>query len=182
MKDNLELLHDRYARALFMHAEEKGIVDKVMEELEAFSIEWLEDTEFRRLLTYPLIAPYEKKEVIEKLAQKKKCSQAILNFLKVLIDNRRQDLIHAVFLRYKDIYTQFKKRVSIYIETPRALTKKEKALFSDVLKPKFRKEEIDLEIKKNPRVLGGIFMKYKDRVYDYSIRGQLNNLKNSLSQ
>ena len=180
MKDNLELLHDRYARALFLCAEEDKTVDRAMEELMILSTEWLEDRKFVLFLTHPLISPDEKKTVIEKLLRRKRCCKTILNFLKVLIDNHRENLIHAVFLRYRDLYNQFKGRIRVYVETPRLFTKEEKYFLKDILTLKF-KEEISVEVKENPDLIGGIFMKLEDRIYDYSVRSHLNNLKKILS-
>lgn len=184
MKDNLEILHDRYARALFECAEADGAADKVMEELEVLNAEWLQDREFNRFLTHALIAPHERKTVIEKLMRKKGCSDTTINFLKVLIDNRREELIHAVFLRYRDLYEESKNEIRFYVEIPRPFTREERGFLEEALKSKFLaragRGEINLDVKENPDLLSGIFIRYKDRIYDCSIRSQLNSLKRGL--
>ncbi len=179
MKNNLELLHDRYARALFTAAQEAGTVEAVMEELSALNEEWLTNKEFKKFLKHRLITSDEKKKVIEALTRKNKYSRTITDFLKVLIDNHREGLIHGVFLAYNDIYNQYKKRTIVYAEVPRNFSKDEKSSLIANLKQKL-KEDVKIEFKENPDLLGGVFIKCGDRIYDYSVRGQLDNLERIL--
>lgn len=181
MKEELELLHDRYGRALFMCAQADGTLDKVMEELEILSAEWVEDKKFKRFFTHPLIGRDEKKNVIEKLIRRKKYCDTILDFLKVLIDNKRESLIHGVFLRYRDLYDEFRDRIRVFVETARLLTRDEKNFLREILTLKFR-EETHVEIKRNPELIGGISVKYRDRIYDYSIESQLRRLEENLTR
>jgi len=181
MQDNLELLHDRYTKALFECAMEDGSLERVGEELGALSAEWLKDKVFDRFLTHPLISTDEKKAVIEDLARRKKFCWVILDFLKVLIDNRRETLIHAVLLRYKDLYDRFKKQARVYVETPRPLKKDEKTFLEDTLMKKFGKK-INLETIENPALIGGMSVQHKDRIYDYSLKRQLASLGGILAK
>lgn len=179
MRCSLELLHDRYARALFDCAEQDGIESRVMGEIEMLSAEWLVDKKFDEFLIHPLIEPSEKKGVIEELAKREKLHRTTLDFLKVLIDNKRENLLHAVFLRYKDLYNKLKKRITVQIETARHFTEKEKKHIVATLKRKFRKD-IDLEIRENPSLISGVSLQCGDRIYDYSVKNQLERLKDDL--
>jgi len=175
VQDKSELLHDRYARALFEYAREENFTDKVMEELEILNLEWLEDEDFDKFLIHPLISADEKKFAITLLAQKKKFCMGTLNFLYVLIDNGRENLIHAVFLRYRDLYDELKKQARVYVETPVLLEKDDKLFLMDALTRKFGKK-INVEVRKNPALISGLSVRYKDRLYDYSAKGQLERL------
>jgi len=179
VNDNLELLHDRYARALFERAEESASTDKVMEELEILSEECAENKNFVCFLTHALITAPEKKKVVEEIARRNKYDRTILDFLKVLIDNKRENLIHAIFLRYRDLYDQHKKRIRVYIETAKLLTKDEKHSIMDTLALKFR-EKVDVEVMENPELIGGMTVQYKDKIYDYSVKTQLHRLKEKM--
>jgi len=185
MKDESELLHDRYARALYLNAEERGVADKVLGELEALSAEWLADRAFVTFLTHPLITPDEKKSVIEKLLKAKRCCGTMIDFLKVLIDNGREDLLHAVFLRYRDIYEESMRSLRVYVEAPVKVGRREKALLTKALRSKFsarKAGKINMEIKENPGLIGGLFVKYQDRIYDFSAKGHLDNLKKAINR
>ena len=116
--DNLEILHERYANALFLVAEEGGNLDRVMEGLEILNEQWLEDGEFRRFMLHPLVTNDEKKRVIEKLAGNNRFSKTILDFLRLLIDNKRESLIHGVYLGYRDLYEAEKNKIRVEVESP----------------------------------------------------------------
>ena len=51
----------------------------------------------------------------------------------------------------------------------------------EILKARFRKKEVDIEIEENPELISGIFVRYKDRIYDYSVKGQLRRLEHNLT-
>ncbi|MEA3560180.1 MAG: ATP synthase F1 subunit delta [Candidatus Omnitrophota bacterium] len=177
--DNLEMLHDRYAEALFLLASEHGNLDEVMEELGVLGGQWLENEEFRRFMLHSLITRDDKKRVLETLASEKGFSDTILNFLKLLIDNKRENLIHGVYLRYRDLYEAREHKIRMQVESACPLTKEERFLLMDVLTLKFR-EEIQLELKENPGLIGGLYLRYRDNIYDNSIRGKLKKLEEIL--
>lgn len=180
MKDELEVLHDRYARALFMCARETRSVDRVMEELSGLNEEWLKDEKFSYFLVHPLIGRDEKKSVIHRLLSGKKCCDTIRNFLDMLIDNRRENLIHGVFLRYRDLYDEFKEKIRISVETAEPPSESERKILVKTLKSKFH-EDVDIEITEKPELIGGILIKYRDRIYDYSLKGQLRMMSRKLA-
>jgi F-type H+-transporting ATPase subunit delta len=177
--DNLELLHDRYANALFLVAEEDGNLDGVMKELNFLSEEWLNNEEFRRFLLHSLITDDEKKRVFEKLAYKRRFSKTTLNFLRLLVDNKKESLIHGVYLSYRDCYEARKNKIRIQVESACLLTEDEKFLLMDILTLKFR-EETQLELKENPDLIGGLYVRYRDTIYDGSIKGKLRRLGEGL--
>ncbi|MEA3328634.1 MAG: ATP synthase F1 subunit delta [Candidatus Omnitrophota bacterium] len=177
--DNLELLHDRYATALFLMAEERNTLDKVMEELEILSEEWLEVGELRHFMLHPLITRDEKKRVIEKLLGERKFSNTVLDFLSLLVDSKRENLIHGVYLRYRDLYEAKKNKIRIEVESASLLTADEKFLLMDVLTLKFR-EEIHLKLRENSSLIGGLYVRYRDNIYDDSVRGKLRKLEEIL--
>ena len=177
--DNLEVLHDRYANALFLTAEEEDNLDQVMQELEVLNEHWLEAGEFRRFILHPLVANDEKKRVIEKLAGNNRFSKTILDFLKLLIDNKRESLIHGVYLGYRDLYEAEKNKIRVKVEIPRPLTEEESFLLSDVLTLKFR-EEIQLELEENSELIAGLYLRYRDNIYDSSLKGKWKKLEEAL--
>ena len=75
--------------------------------------------------------------------------------------------------------SHFLKYIRLYIETARSFSREEKSLLADALARKF-KEKISMEIRLNPELISGIFIKYKDKIYDYSVRTQLNKLERGL--
>lgn len=180
MDENLEILHNRYATALYEVAEEVGVVDKVMCELEALSDLWLSDNNFRTFLTHPFISPEEKKSVVDKIAKDKKCCEAILNFVRFIIDQNRGDFIHGAFLAYRDIYELKQNKIRVVVETSKSLSRDENSKLKKALEAKFKKD-IFLEEYINPKIIAGLHVRYRDRIFDNSIRSNLNKLREQLT-
>ncbi|MBL7197313.1 MAG: ATP synthase F1 subunit delta [Candidatus Omnitrophica bacterium] len=180
MNDNLEILNDRYATALYEVAKKEDTTDTVLQELEVFNDLWFCDNNFRIFLTHPFIAPQEKRLVIEEISRKKNCCNTILNFLRLLIDNNRGSLIHGIFLRYRDIYELKQNRIRVIIESPRPLSDNENNKLKKALSVKFKKD-IFLENHINPNLIAGLYIHYRDRIFDNSIRVKLSKLREALA-
>ena len=179
MDDNLEVLHDRYATALYEIAEQENSTDRVMQEFEVLSELWLCDSNFRTFLTHPFITYQEKKAVIEEIAKERRCCDTILNFLRLIIDNNRGGLIHGIFLRYRDIYELKQNKIRVVVETPKSLSADENSKLKKTLKAKFKKD-IFLEEYINPKIIAGLHVRYRDRIFDNSIRSNLNKLREAM--
>ena len=179
MDDNLELLHDRYATASYEVAKHENAQDAVMQELEVLNDLWIHDNNFRIFLTHPFIDHQEKKAVIEEISKKKNLSSATLNFLKLLVDNNRGGLIHGVFLRYRDIYELKQNKIRVIVESPRPLSGNENNKLKKALNARFKKD-IFLETHINPDLISGIYIHYRDRIFDNSIRVKLNKLREAI--
>jgi len=179
MDENLEILHNRYATALYEVAEDSKVVDRVMCELEALNDLWLSDSNFRTFLTHPFITPEEKKAVIGKIIEEKKCCESILNFVRLLIDQNRDGFIHGVFLAYRDIYELKQNKIRMVVETPKSLSADENSKLKKALKAKF-KRDIFLEEYINPEIIAGLHVRYRDRIFDNSIRSNLNKLREAI--
>lgn len=180
MTDNLELLHDRYAKALFEMAKEKNEIDEAMQEIDFLNEEYFADEDFRKFLSNPLITAEEKGRVLDELTIEKVLSKTITNFLKVLIKNKRPDILHGVFIRYRDLYDAQKGLLWIGVETAIELSERQKEDLSASLRKIFQKK-LKLKYNSNPLLLGGIRLNFDGKIYDSSVLGKLESLEGILS-
>lgn len=82
----MKTLHDSYAEALFEIAEESGITDTVLEELEAVASLLAENPDYSSLLDSPTVQTEEKISMAEKAFGQ--ANAYLLNFIKILVDNK----------------------------------------------------------------------------------------------
>jgi F-type H+-transporting ATPase subunit delta len=177
--DNFELIHDRYARAIFEIAEENDELDTVMRELEVFGYEWVFDGEFRKLMAHPLMSKKDRKDIFRKLSDQAVFSKSVLYLLEVLVDNKREDMIHGIFLRFRDLYEIKKGRIRVIVETATEINKAKKKELTDVLRKKFNRE-VDLDLRQNKDLIGGFYVRCDDYLYDASVKKKLDKLKEVL--
>ena len=179
MDDNLEILADRYARALYDISKHQHLADRVMQELKALHELWLCESDFRMFLTHPSVIRQEKEDVVDDIAKKKHFCSTVVNFLKLLIDNSRIILLHSVFLRYRDIYELQQNLIRVIIEGPRPLSHIEANNLGKTLKAKFKKD-ILLEDNVKVDLISGLHIRYRDRIFDNSIISKLDKLRGVL--
>ena len=125
----------------------------------------------------PGVSKEEKKNIIKKTFSGK-INEKILNFLLLLIDNKRFNLL-------PEIHNQFNKLVNksqgtiiaeVYstVDIDTNILQKLKQGIEDTIGSN---KKVEIESKMEPSLIGGIKVKINDHVYDGSIKSRLENLK-----
>jgi len=179
--DNLELLHERYAKALFDFGKHTHAIDKIMQDLETLTHIIRSNDEFPLLLRHPEIGKDEKLKVLKAMSGIYRFCDGFMDFLKLLIRKNRLNLIHGVFLRHRDYYDIERKKVKVFIRSAVELTQAQINKLSGHLRS-FLKEEIILDAEVDPSLIGGLFLKVHDRIYDASVKGMLHGINKRLAE
>jgi F-type H+-transporting ATPase subunit delta len=166
----------RYARALFLAAVEKNEDGRVHQDLDASRRALLDSMP---VLRHPRVSSAEKKKKIED-AVGKKVAPVTLKFLQLLIDKKRFDLLPMVASDLQKLIAEKNSVAKAQVRTARPLS----ADAQDKLKAKlknFAGKNIELEIKEDPELIGGVVVRIGDWVLDSSLRGQLRHMKETLN-
>ena len=136
--------------------------------------------ETKQIFENPGISKDEKKELIKNLFSGK-INQNVLNFLFLLIDKQRFNILPDI-QNWLNKFINNRKGIVI-AEVTSALELDANTL--ENLKQKFEtllKEDkkVTIETKIEPALIGGLMVKINDLVYDGSIKGKLDNLKRRL--
>ena len=112
-----------YAEALFEAARERDELEAVLEELQEF-VDALEESEELRLFFYGGQVPErEKRRAIDALTEGMTISTR--NFLKVLSDNGREEILEEVVMRYEELVKEHLGRVEVQVTTAVELSEEE---------------------------------------------------------
>lgn len=178
--DNIEILHQRYAKALFDFASKHFIIDKIMQDLTALTNIIRSNDNISQILKHPEISKDEKIRVLEEISKKNKFCEDFIDFLKVLVQKRRWDLIAGIFLCYQDYYDEKRRRTKVFVRSAIELKSGQK---DKLLKQLCMclKEEVTLDIKIDQSLIGGLFVKIHDRMYDTSVAGMLHDINARLT-
>ena len=178
--DRLETLHQRYAKALFDFAGEDSNTGKIMQELETLADIIHSNREISQALRHPGISKDEKIRVLEEICEKGKPGKGFMNFLKVLTRKNRLNLINGILLRYRDYYDKERKRARVFV---RSAVKLNQSQIDKLLKRlcQLLKEEVTLEVKIDPSLIGGLFLKIHGRIYDASVVRALLDINKRLA-
>ena len=167
-----------YAEALFEAAREREELEAVVNELQEF-VEALRENEELRLFFYGgQVAEREKRRAIDALTEDMALSAR--NFLKVLSDNGREEILEEALLRYGELVKEHLGRVEVEVATAVELSEDELDRIRERLGRVLEGREVILQTRVDPDLLGGAIFRFGGRMVDSSIRGQLQSLREEM--
>jgi|SRR5450631_1806426 F-type H+-transporting ATPase subunit delta len=170
----------RYARAFAdVVASAKLDPAAIDSQLTDFLATWDGSTELRELFANPAVAATQKVAILDKLNARMGLQTELRNLIAVLINNDRVVQIHEVAEAYR---AELQERMGIRqaeIVTARELGDQERrALVAGV--GKLAGSQIQASFKLDKSILGGTVVRIGSTVYDGSVRGRLERLREAL--
>jgi F-type H+-transporting ATPase subunit delta len=104
-----------------------------------------------------------------------------INFLKLLIDKKRIDILPDIETCYRQLMDETLKTVRVTVKTAFELTPDMRSYITSSLK-KMTGRTVDVTVENDKNLLGGIVIGVGDTLYDGSIKNQLNNMRNLLGE
>ena len=171
----------RYARAFFDIAGEEKKLEQYYDELHQFSSVIAQNKDLGGFLANPIFEQEIKKKVLEKIIGKLSLSPMTINFLKLLIDKKRIDILPDIETCYRQLMDETLKTVRVTVKTAFELTPDMRSYITSSLK-KMTGRTVDVTVENDKNLLGGIVIGVGDTLYDGSIKNQLNNMRNLLGE
>jgi F-type H+-transporting ATPase subunit delta len=176
MQASDRVLAGRYAAALFQAAAAKGEEQKVQGDLGSAHKLLLDSLP---QLRHPRVPPISKKKLLHD-ALDGKAGATTLKFLELLVDKKRFDLMVMVSAVYAKLAADKRGAAKAHVRTAAPLSPEAQKDLAARLK-KFTGKEIELDVKEDPELIGGVAVKIGDWVLDSSLRGQLRRLRESFN-
>lgn len=171
----------RYARAFFEIAGAEKQYDGYYRELCSFSAILNENRNLGEFLANPIFDLSDKKAVVETLLRKIAVSPLTANFLKLLVDKRRINILSDIEACYRALMDDALKKVRVTVKTAFPLTSGLSAQLLESLTG-MTGREVEMTVLEDASLLGGIVVQVGDTLYDGSIRTQLKNIGNLLGE
>ena len=167
-----------YAEALFEASRERDELEEVLSDLGEF-VSALQESEELRLFFYGgQIPERQKRRALDGLTEGMK-TQAT-NFLKVLVDNGREEILEEVLDRYEQLVKEHLGRIEVEVTTAVELSEIQLDRLGERLGRTLEGREIILETNVDPELIGGAVFRYGGRMMDGSIRGRLESLREGM--
>lgn len=168
-----------YAESLLDAAEEKGQTDSVLDELGSLVDDvFAKQPDLESLITGGAIGREHKEHVIRS-AFEGRASESFFNFLLVLNDHERLDLLRPILQAARDLNDVRRKRVRVQVQSAVPLDDDQRRRLEETLQATFRWKPI-LETQVVPELLGGLVVRFRDWLFDGSVSTQLENLRHQL--
>jgi F-type H+-transporting ATPase subunit delta len=167
-----------YAEALFEAAREREDLEEVLGDLQNFIAALHENEELRLFFYGGQIPEREKRRAIDALTEDMVLSTR--NFLKVLSDKGREEILEVVLVRYEELVKEHLGRVEVEVATAVELSEEELDQIRERLGRILEGREVILQTRVDPDLLGGAVFRFGGRMVDSSVRGQLASLREEM--
>lgn len=127
------------------------------------------------VLSNPTISEAEKFVVIDRLFP-----QPLQRYLHVVCRNERMDSILEIFSEYHSMERQRRHCTHAVLEYVTPLTDAQLSAMKKMVCAKTGNPEVQLELRRNPALLGGFLLQIGDDTYDRSVRRTIRDLQKSL--
>jgi F-type H+-transporting ATPase subunit delta len=175
----LSAVSTRYARALVDVVTEPGSnIDPqmAMDQLRQAAAMIAASDDLRNALLSPAVSPSRKRAVIAKLVN---VHVKIRNFLYVVIDHRRVHEIPSIVEAFEVLLDEHLGFVRADVSSAHALTEQQKAAL-EIQLTRMAGKKAKLKFQTDPALVAGVVARVGSKVYDGSVRGQLERLRATL--
>lgn len=166
----------RYATALVDIAEESGKTPAIEKDLQAFEAMMAESDDLWRVIQSPLISRPQKQAAMQALATKAGFQDITSNFLALLAQNRRLNIIPGIIHAVRKDISDRRGEVSAYVQSAFKLSPaQEKALQESLANVVGRSVSVNVEVRQD--LIGGMVVTVGSQMFDDSVKRKLERLK-----
>jgi len=169
----------KYAKALIDVAVEDNAAAQYGKELGSIVEAMGVSGELGKALLNPMYTLEERQAVGDGLCDKLGTSNALKNFLRILIERRSVGLLSDIGTAYSRFEDDIEGRVRAEVQAPTELTTATLDEVRDKLKAETGKDVI-LTFKKSPALIGGFVVRMDNLILDGSIKAQLESMQEKL--
>ena len=172
----------RYATALFELALENKAVDAVKKDLDQFNALIADSADLNRLVRSPVFDADEQLKALSAVLAKAGIGGLAANFLRVITTNRRLFAVRDMIRGYRALVARHKGEVTAHVTVAEKLSDTHLDTLKSTLKTVTSGKDIDLDVKIDPAIIGGLIVKVGSRMVDSSLRTKLNSIKLAMKE
>ncbi len=171
----------RYATALFELAQETKSVDAVKADLDRFAKLLADSSDLVRLVRSPVFTAEEQTKAIEAVLAKAKISGLAGKFISTVASNRRLFAVRDMIAGFNTLVAQAKGETRAEVTVAEKLDYKHLATIKEAIAAS-EKKNVELDVKVDPSILGGLKVKIGSRMIDASLKTKLNSIRNAMKE
>ena len=172
----------RYATALFELALDNKAVDALKKDLDQFDALVASSADLNRLVRSPVFDADQQVKALSAILAKAGITGLAANFLRVITTNRRLFAVRDMIRAFRSLVARHKGEVTAQVTVAEQLSDKNIDALKSALKSVTSGKDIDLDVKIDPAVIGGLIVKVGSRMVDSSLRTKLNSIKLAMKE
>jgi F-type H+-transporting ATPase subunit delta len=171
----------RYATALFELAAQANAVDAVKADLDRFDALIGDSADLARLVRSPVYSADEQGHAMSAVLQRAGIGGLAANFLKLVTANRRLFAVPDMIKSFRALVAKHKGEATAEVTVAEKLKDEHVEALRAALKAVSGKD-VDLDIKIDPAIIGGLVVKLGSRMVDTSLRTKLNAIRHAMKE
>ena len=176
---NQSIISTRYAKALMMVGAENKCMDALDADLKLIKTIISENPIFRQILDNPVIKPPQKRKVMSELLEKR-IHPLTLNFIHLIVRNRREIMLSDVARDFIDLYEKSKGIKRAQVVSAVSMDESSKKRLQQQLNVLF-KADVQMTAETNPNLIGGFIVRIDGHQYDASLSSALKRMHKTLT-
>ena len=166
----------RYAKSLIDLAGEQGKLDRVLEDMELF-VAVAKVRDMQLMLKSPVVTTDRKSKVFEALFTGK-IDPLTFAFIDIILKKGRESLLAEIAQEFIHQYREIKGISIVEITSAEALSAETlESIRKKLVDSKLTHGQIEFKTKVDPSLIGGFVISFEDKLYDASVRHQLDILR-----
>ncbi|CEK13839.1 ATP synthase F1 subcomplex delta subunit [Chthonomonas calidirosea] len=170
----------RYAAALFQAVQKEGALEVVERELEELLTTLHNTPVLKEFWHSPLVPAPKKSSLIEKTFANR-LHPLTIGFLNLLVNKRREELLEYIYTDFRRLVDRARhllRAEAVFAVPP---TPEEEQALRESLE-KRTGANVELRVRLDPEILGGVVIRLQDTILDGSVRGSLERLRERFLQ
>lgn len=179
----MDTLAARYAGALFelAGATDKATQSRTRQDMAALGTMLKTSPDFVRIVRSPVIDAATQADALQAVLAEAKISDMVTKFIALVTRNRRIYALGAMVKAYAALSAQADGQMRAEIIAAEKLSPAQEKTLHAQLKKTFG-QDVHMQLKIDPRILGGLIVKMGSRMIDGSLRTKLNTLEQAMNE
>jgi F-type H+-transporting ATPase subunit delta len=172
----------RYARALAdVVFEQRLKPQQVQSDLDDFAAAWHESAGLREVFLDPSFPAVQKVAFLDKLNTRLKLVAQVRNFIAVLVNHDRMDFFDEVMADFRHEMNVRLNIAEAEITSARPLDASERKSLETQVAALATSATVSTKFREDPSLIGGVIIRIGSTLYDDSVRGRINRLREQLA-
>src|SRR6266849_2879426 len=151
-----------------------------LQELRTIAALLKESDPLRRVLENPSIPGDRKRAVLDAITKRLGTTRQVRNFVAVLTDHRRLPLFSEILKQLEQELNDRQGIADAQVSSARQLTASEKQMLEAEITKMTGKKRVRARYEQDPSLLGGAVVQVGSAIYDGSVKGQLDRIREQL--
>jgi F-type H+-transporting ATPase subunit delta len=174
-------IFEPYAEALLSLAKQHNLLDDFSRDAVAIREILKSSVELQTFLDNPTLVADQKRPVVQQVFGSG-INPLMLNFLNLLLDRNRIGYLDGILSRFKTLVRQQRNIALAEVTTAVPLNDAQTATVIDKVKAMTGAQDVELDVRIDPEIIGGVIVQAGSKVFDASVRSQLKRIGIALTR